>query len=242
MRHPRKILNELQQLLKVRFKNLEFLDNALTHSSFKYELMNQAHVKVEIKREILDNERLEFFGDAILSFIICKKLFEDFPDEDEGTLSKFRSIIVSRKLLFTIAKKLKLHNYLYLGRGEHNIPFREKAKIMADAFEAIIAAIYLDRGVDITERFIRTHFDPYLVLSRLKKLDAMENYKNKLQECCQREFQILPQYKTTARGHEFESTVFIRKKRYGTGIGRSKRNAEKEAARATLKLLRNTKK
>ncbi len=242
MRHPRKILNELQQLLKVRFKNLEFLDNALTHSSFKYELMNQAHVKVEIKREILDNERLEFFGDAILSFIICKKLFEDFPDEDEGTLSKFRSIIVSRKLLFTIAKKLKLHNYLYLGRGEHNIPFREKAKIMADAFEAIIAAIYLDRGIDITERFIRTHFDPYLALSRLKKLDAMENYKNKLQECCQREFQILPQYKTTARGHEFESTVFIKKKRYGTGIGRSKRNAEKEAARATLKLLRNTKK
>jgi ribonuclease-3 len=242
MRHPRATLKKLESLLKVRFKNLELLDHALTHSSFKYELLSQAHVSAEIKKELRDNERLEFFGDAILSFIICKKLFEDYPDEDEGTLSKFRSIVVSRKLLFTIAKKLKLHNYLYLGRGEHNIPFLEKAKIMADAFEAIIAAIYIDRGIEITEKFINTHFDPYLALGRLKKLDAMENYKNKLQECCQREFQMLPQYKTAAHNDEFEATVFIHKKKYGTGLGRSKRNAEKEAARATLKILRERKK
>ncbi|MBN1493072.1 MAG: ribonuclease III [Candidatus Omnitrophica bacterium] len=241
MRHTKKTLKELQRLLKVPFKDLALLDHALTHSSYKYELHNQPQQNDITVKEIKDNERLEFFGDSILSFLICKKLYTSFPDLDEGTLSKYRSLVVSRKQLFTIAKKLKLHKFLYLGRGEHNIPFLEKAKMMADALEAIIAAIYLDRGIDIVEKFIGTHFDPYLVLARLKRLDAMENYKNKLQECCQRDFQVLPQYKTVAHGEEFSSTVHIHKKKYGTGSGRSKRIAEKEAAKETLKILRKKK-
>lgn len=233
-------LKTLEKIIGVSFQNKKKLILALTHSSYKYDMGEPIAHEADIVA--LDNERLEFFGDAILSFIISKKLFSEFPDVNEGTLSKFRSLLVSRKLLFTIAKKMKLHQYLYLGKGEQNIKFRDKAKMMADGLEAIIGAIYCDRGMKMTEEFIARHFNPYINLRKLRQLDSTENYKSKLQEYCQKQFQVIPQYKHEHADDIFTSTAYIKRKAYGTGQGRSKRIAEKEAAKKTLQLFRVQKK
>jgi len=234
-----KALRPLEKSLGTSFRNRRWLIQALTHSSYKNELA--AKQRLDTAKTLADNERLEFFGDAILSFVICKKLFKKFPGVHEGTLSKHRSLVVSRKHLFTVAKNLKLHHYLHLGKAEQNIKLRDKAKMMADTLEAVIAALYLDRGMKATEAFISASFDPYLDIKRLRHLDSTQNHKNKLQEYSQKEFQVLPQYKTVYDGTQFSATVRIKQKRYGSGTGRSKRDAEKAAAQATLKELREKK-
>ena len=229
----------LERRIGISFRNKRHLTQALTHSSYRNEMLAAG---TPAKTAGGDNERLEFFGDAILSFVICKKLYTEFPRCDEGILSKYRSLLVSRKLLFTIAKKIKLHHYLFLGQGEQNIKFLDKTNMMADALEALIAALYIDRGMRTAEKFISTYFDPYLTRTTLGRLDATHNYKNKLQEFAQKRFQTLPVYKTIPHQDRFESTVMIKRKPYGSGLGKSKREAEKNAAKTTLIKLRKEKK
>jgi len=227
-----KSIKSLEKILGYRFKNHKKLIQALTHSSYKNEFIHGLRKGTLLDRS--DNERMEFFGDAILSFAISKKLFQTFPKEDEGVLSKYRSLLVSKKSLFTIAKKIKLHHYIRLGKSENQIKLKEKAKITADSFEAVIAAIYLDGGIGAAEKFITKQFKPYLDIKKLKLTDSKENYKSILQETTQKEHHLLPRYKTILKNDAFTATIYFKNKSIGSAKGKSKREAEKNAAKAAL--------
>ena len=227
------VLRSLEKNLGYKFKSQNKLVQALTHSSYKNEFLHGPNKGTRLDR--MDNERMEFFGDAILSFVISKKLFKQYPNEDEGVLSKYRSLLVSRKSLFMIAKKLKLHHYLRLGKSESQIKLKDKAKMMADSLEAIIAAIYFDGGMKAIETFIEKQFKSYLEVKKLKRTDSSENYKSILQETTQKEHHVLPRYKTQVKNDEFHATVYFRNKAIGSASGRSKREAEKKAAKEALR-------
>jgi len=225
-------LKSLERLLGYKFKSQKKLLLALTHSSHKNEYLHgdQKGTSLDLK----DNERLEFFGDAILTYVISKKLFLLYPNKDEGELSKFRSLLVSRKSLFTLAKKIKIHHYLRLGKSEIKINLQDKTKMLADSFEAIIAAIFLDQGMKPAETFILKHFKPYLDLKKLTRLNSSENYKSILQEYTQKDFHTLPRYQTTGKDEIFTATIYFKNQPLGSAKGKSKREAEKKAAKASL--------
>jgi len=227
------LLAELQKTIGYKFKSHRLLELALTHSSFKNEMKmlspgNACHE---------DNERLEFLGDTVLSFVISKKLFRSFPDFPEGRLSKYRSILVSKGHLFKVAKELRLIHYLNLGKSEKQGRISDKGNILADSLEALIAALYLDGGMKNAERFILDHFGKYITLKRLSLLDR--NYKSMLQEYAQRKYKVLPEYLTVFKKGSFHSTVRTSKSNKAVGTGKSKRDAEQNAAQ---KLLRKFKK
>lgn len=224
-------LHEVQTLIDYSFKNKKLITLALTHSSFKNEQLNDPS-----SNTCDDNERLEFLGDTVLSFVISKELFNTFSDYPEGKLSKFRSILVSKNHLFKVAKELKLLRFLRLGKSEQQGQIKDKGNIMADSLEALIAAIYLDGGLKNAEKFILKNFRKYISNKRLALLDR--NYKSMLQEYAQKEYKVLPQYITLFKGNQFEATVVIAKSKKAKGTGKSKREAEQGAAQMLLRSLK----
>lgn len=228
-------LKKIEALLGYSFKKKKLLYLALTHSSFKNE---HVHLSSQ-KTDTADNERLEFLGDTILSFVISKKLFTDFPAFSEGKLSKFRSILVSKGHLFKVAKELKLIRFLHLGKSERKGRIADKANILADSLEAIIAAVYLDGGMKNAERLINTHFAKYITLKRLSLLDR--NYKSMLQEFAQKNHKLLPEYVTILKKDLFHSTVKLAHYKKALGKGKSKRDAEQNAAQKLYRSLRSKK-
>ncbi|MBU1862432.1 MAG: ribonuclease III [Candidatus Omnitrophica bacterium] len=228
-------LKLLQEQIGYSFKTVSLLELALTHSSFKNEL--KAHFSKS--KALEDNERLEFLGDTILSFIISKKMFTLFKNCAEGTLSKYRSLLVSRKHLFKIAKEMKLVYFLKLGKGEASGTLNEKSNLLANTLEALIAAIYLDGGMKHVEAFILKHFGTYINKKKLSRLD--NNYKSALQEYSQKRYKRLPFYHTLEKKQMFYAIVKILKSKKGAGWGKSKREAEQEAAKNLMKKLKKEK-
>ncbi len=215
----------IEKLLKIKIKDKNLIKVALTHTS------------KEILKPPINFERLEFLGDSIINFIISEKVFKKYKNVNEGVLAKYKAILISKQVLTLFAKKLKINEYLILGKGEEKNKGREKENILCDAFESFIGAIYLDSGIRCVKK----------ILNFLVKDIQIERYydsKTLLQELTQSRFDTLPKYSVLGiKGLEHEKTfivgVFVNDKIVGIGEGKSKKEAEKEAAKAAIKFLNN---
>ncbi|MEO5656994.1 MAG: ribonuclease III [Nitrospiria bacterium] len=217
--------------LGYRFRDPHLLRDALTHKSH----LNEAPDPTR-----RDNERLEFLGDAVLDLIVSELFVHRFPDAPEGDLSKLKSKIVSETALARVAEALDLGEALALGRGEALTGGRQKPSVLGDALEAVIAAIYLDAGLEAARDVILRVFE--IVLNDLSRAEATD-YKTDLQELSQRDFDSLPVYtvlKESGPDHrkQFEIQLTIRGEVYGTGTGHSKKEAEQQAAKIALERIR----
>ncbi len=218
-------MNELEKKLGYSFKNTELLKTALSHSSYVNERKNSGEVC---------NERLEFLGDSVLGMVTATYLYNKFPDMPEGQMTKTRSELVCEPSLFEVAKKLDLGEYLRLGKGEEMGGGRNRPSIMADAVEAIIAAMYLDGGYGEAERFIHEN-----ILSSVDGGVQYHDYKTALQEIVQRKSdQVLKYEMTGATGPDhakvFTFRVLLNGEEIGEGTGRTKKTAEQNAAKKAL--------
>ncbi len=232
-----KELSFLETEISYSFKDSNLLRQALTHRSFVNETK-------EPNRK--DNERFEFLGDAVLDLVMCQNLLDRFPDLPEGDLSKMKAKIVSEETLAAIAREINLGAYLFLGKGEIQTFGNEKPSLLSDALEALIAAIYLDggfnQGLSAVRPVILKLFDVYL--KALRQGEVNFDYKTALQEFSQKVFGKLPCYEVIQESgpdHKkcFEIKVSFNEKSYGTGIGKSKKSAEQEAAQKTLTMLQS---
>jgi ribonuclease-3 len=229
--YPVPDIAELQKILGVSFNKPSLLEQALVHSSYINE--NPAFAYGH-------NERLEFFGDAVLDFIVADKLYRDFPDLSEGEMTKLRAAVVRRDTLAHVARSIGLGDFLYMGKGEESSGGRNKAPNLAGALEAVIAAVYLDRGIAIAGEMVAR-----LLAEEWKKLTSRGagiDYKSRLQELVQSRFQVTPAYRLvseTGPDHDkrFVVEVIVSSKVTGVGAGKSKKSAETEAARLALESL-----
>ena len=213
---------------RLRFKNKRLLEAALSHPSYRNE--NPKKGKLE------DFDRLEFFGDTILNFVICQKLYKLFPEADEGMLSRLRSILVSRKVLGRISRDIRLIGSLQVGRSLKAQKDFLKAKVSADALESVIAALYFDQGLERTQRFILKHFKPYLDAKKLFRLDP--NPKSMLQELVQKHWKKLPTYHSKPSKEGFKTVVSINRKLKYSASAKNRRESEEKAARLLIRGIR----
>ena len=221
-------LHELEGKLGYTFSDLHLLDTALTHSSYANE-QGPGHKY---------NERLEFLGDSVLGFITADKFFHAFRDIPEGRLTKLRASTVCEESLFEFAKQIDLGDYLLLGKGEDKNGGRERASIVSDAFEAVIAAIYLDGSIDPAREFVLR----FVMTAVEEKTITFKDYKTKLQEIIQKNPEEQLQYVLAGESgpdhnKRFEVEVHLNSNVIGRGIGRTKKQAEQEAAREALALM-----
>lgn len=222
-------LQNLERRLGYEFKNKKLLIEALTHKSFK---------------QSYDNERLEFLGDAVLDLIVGEYLFKKFAKSDEGKLSKIRASLVNEDGFDKLARSLDLGAFIYLSNAEENNGGRDKPSLLANAFEAVMGAIYLEAGLEIV-RAIAVD----LIEKNHKEisLDSLfRDFKTTLQELTQARFGITPEYKVvSSRGpdhkKEFELAVIIEEKEYARAIGKSKKIAQQEAAKLAIEMLKSGK-
>lgn len=219
-------LRHLQKKLNYRFRNLSLLDQALTHSSFSHE------------RNLLgrDYERIEFLGDSILGMVISEYLFRQFPFFSEGQLTKLKSQIVSTATLATLGRFLNLENFLQMGKGE-NEDGRTHPLFLAGSLEAILGAVYLDGGLKAVARLILSHFETEI--QRIEKGEGRRDYKSLLQELTLKRFKSTPHYQVVSEAgsqhqKQFDITVTIEGKLYGSGTGRNKKSAEQQAAKEAI--------
>jgi ribonuclease III len=222
----------LGRVLGVRFHDVSLLETALTHRSFAFE--NGLPV---------NNERLEFLGDAVLGIVVTDMAFREFPDKPEGELAKLRAAIVNMDALADVARDLGVGRFVLLGKGEETSGGRNKSSILADALEAVLGAIYLDHGLDAATDLIVRVFRPRMIEYEGGK--GPRDYKTILQELASSEMHALPDYRISERGpdheKEFTATVHLAGERWGSGIGRSKKEAEQQAAHeAYLRLTERT--
>ncbi len=221
--------NALEERLEYRFRQPDLLERALTHRSLANEDATGA---------ILDNESLEFLGDAVLGFTIADTLFRRFPEYDEGQKSKVKSLLVSTPTLAKLARQLGLGDFLILGRGEEKTGGRRKQALLADGYEALIAAVYVDGGIDAARGFILRQFEPLIDEVRQPGFGGRD-YKSSLQEYLQAHDYPLPEYHVASESgpdHRklFQVEVRVRGEVVAQATGRSKKEAEQEAARLAL--------
>jgi len=220
--------SKVAKKLKIRFKKPALLEAAVSHPSYRNE-------KGPLKLE--DFDRLEFFGDSVINYVICLTLYKLFPDADEGELSKLRSILVSRKVLFRLTKSTGLLQFLKFGRSLTGQPEREKIKVYADAFEAFVGALFFDQGLKKTQAFISKVFAPFMNPQKLYRLDP--NPKSTLQEVVLRRWKILPAYQfEILKGAKFKTTVVASGRLKASAIGRSKQESEEKAAGILVRKVR----
>lgn len=225
-------LKKLQENLDYYFMDPDLLDNALIHRSFINE--NPALC-------LRDNERLEFLGDTVIGLCTSDILMKQYPDYTEGQLSKMRASIVNEHSLADLAGKHAIGDFLLLGKGEENSGGRMKTSILSNAFEAVIAAIYLDSGFEEACEFIKRVFAPLIVEETGTSI--YRDYKTALQEICQDRFKDTPKYTLTAESgpdHNkvFEISLSVAGIVTTTGTGKSKKEAEQQAAKKALEALR----
>ncbi|MFH1728628.1 MAG: ribonuclease III [Pseudomonadota bacterium] len=222
----------LENELKYDFEDMSLLKKALTHKSYKNEKKNT---------EFQDNQRLEFLGDSVLSLAISEHLFKNYMDKNEGWLSKVRSLFVKEDTLFKISEKIRVGDYILLGKGEEATGGRKKPSVLADALEAIIGAIYLDsslkKAISIVHKLFSDVFD--VVGKEGFHPDIMTDYKTVLQEVVQKFVKEAPKYQLLEEigpdhAKVFKSEVLIEEKRYGVGEGKSKKESEQSAAQEAL--------
>ena len=225
-------LSELQQKLRYEFKNLYFLAESLRHSSF---------VNENLDLDIQDNERLEFLGDAVLNLVVGHMLMVRYPDLKEGDMSKMRANLVNESQLASIAQEMNLGSYLQLGKGEIQTKGWEKPSILANTFEAVIAAIYLDGGFDAAFKIIDVHFS--ILLESVDMSTVNHDFKSQVQEIIQMRQQKMPVYTVVHEsGPDHEKTFQVRLnvgEIQTEGEGKSKKAAEQNAAKKCLKLLKS---
>ncbi|HET6419582.1 MAG TPA: ribonuclease III [Geobacteraceae bacterium] len=219
---------ELENVLGYRFANRGYLLEALTHKSFVHESGEKGD---------RDNQRLEFFGDAVIGFFVSAMLLERYPDVREGRLSKIRASLVNEKTLAHLAGGIMLGRYLRLGKGEEKTGGREKDSVLADAYEALIAAVYLDGGADAVGRLVESHFGPLMMQSA--DILGGRDYKTQLQEAVQEMCGKPPVYSLESESGPPHDRVFSVRvstggKPLGEGTGKSKKEAEQAAAREAL--------
>ena len=230
------LLDSLQNALAYRFKNNLLLEEALTHKS---------HVNEQKTAAGQHNERLEFLGDAVLSLIISEQLAALLPQSSEGALSKLKARLVSETVLAAVARRLTLGLCLRLGRGEELSRGREKDSLLADALEAVIAAVYLDGGVDMARHVVTNLFaEEFSQVATQQHRPGADDYKTQVQEWCQQRFDSLPSYavvRESGPDHDklFEVEVSVNGEVVGRGTGRSKKEAEQSAARQALQQSRS---
>jgi len=224
----RKKIAVLEKKLDYTFLDEKLIIEALTHKSYK---------------QPYDNERLEFLGDAVLDLVVGEYLYKKFKNSDEGNLSKIRASLVNEAGFDKLARVLDLGSYIFLSNAEENNGGREKPSLLANAFEAVMGAIYLESGLQTVERIaiklIEENYDDISLDSLFK------DYKTTLQELTQARFGITPQYDVVAsRGpdhlKEFEVAVLIEGVEYARAIGKSKKIAQQEAAKEAVKLLKKS--
>lgn len=240
-------LSKLERTLGHRFRDRDLLAKALTHRSHAHETAMESPQLAGIH-----NEQMEFLGDAVLGFVASETLFQQFPEYSEGQLSKLRAFLVSAQHLQAVARKLKLGEYLRLGRGEEKSGGRDKAALLVDATEAVLAALYLDGGLDAARPFIQKK----ILASELKRLQAhpedvlVTDFKSALQETLQGEGLPQPRYAVVREHGPDHAKTFTIELRIKPPDGRSeqvtrasagsKKQAEQKAARSALEKLRRT--
>lgn len=234
----RTLLDEAQRAIGYSFRNPDLLCEALTHTSYVNEFKEQG---------ARDNERLEFLGDAVLALLISEQVAAACPDLAEGALSKLRSRLVSESILARVARRIELGRLIRLGRGEERTQGRDKDSILANTLEAVLAAVYLDGGLDAAHQFSRRVFAPELaeVAGREAGGGLSGDYKTQLQEWCQQRYGELPQYVTAKESgpdhrKTFEVQTVVQGRVWGRGVGRSKKEAEQAAAQEALEHVKRT--
>ncbi|MBE6851109.1 MAG: ribonuclease III [Ruminococcus sp.] len=223
------VFTEFEEILGITFQNKDLLYEALSHSSY-------ANEKRKMRRS---NERLEFLGDSVLSIVVSQYLFENYPDLPEGELTKIRAALVCEKSLHRFAQQISLGDFLMLGKGEANTGGRQRPSILADAFEAVIAAIYLDAGLEAA----RTHILRFIPKNLPENRSVLfGDYKTALQEVIQRNPEEKVEYiliNETGPDHSktFTVEVCLNSNVIGRGTGKSKKDAEQMAAKEALELM-----
>src|SRR5216684_193172 len=242
---PGRAQGELEASLEHRFENPKLLERALTHSSFLQQLKPRSPSEADAApREAGDNERLEFLGDAVLGLLATEYLIRRFPDWNEGTLSKSRSRLVNEGSLQEVARRLSLGDYLRLGRGEEKTGGREKPALLADAVEAVVAAIYLDAGLAAAREMLRASLFEYALEERGDRLFEADR-KSALQEFLQSRGNPPAEYRLAGESgpdHQktFQVEVWVNGSRMAAGEGGTKKEAEQRAASAALERLEQT--
>ncbi|MFC1666673.1 ribonuclease III [Candidatus Omnitrophota bacterium] len=224
-------LKRLEKLIGYRFRNKLLLNQALTHKSYA----NERH---RIKSS--DNERLEFLGDAVLGLVISHMLYDDYPGQDEGVLTRYKSQLVSGATLGRIAKQFQIGEFILLGKGEELSGGRKHTSNILCALEALIGALYLDGNLKVSFRFISKVFKPEIQL--VKEGKGAKDYKSVLQQVVLKRFKTVPSYKIISEigpDHKkhFIVEALISGKRHGIGSGSNKKAAEQASARETLSLI-----
>lgn len=222
------MLDNAQKKIGYRFNRPELLERALSHSSYA----NENHRR--------SNERLEFLGDSVLSIIISKRLFSDMPDDNEGILSKSRSNLVCEHMLAKVSEKIELGSLILLGKGEEMTGGRKRASIVSDAFEAVLAAIYLDSDLETAQKWLFSVMEDEIEAAVRGKREITD-YKTALQEIVQKSGKSSVTYRLlseTGEDHNKHFTVcaVIDGNNMETGEGSSKKDAEQHAAKKTIEL------
>lgn len=224
-------VEKLQKKISYQFKDESLLLQALTHSSYAY----------ECTQNISNNEVLEFLGDSVLGFIIADYLYQNYPQLNEGEMSKLKSTAASTGTLFIFAQKIRLNKYLRLGKGEIKSGGRSKKTILAGAFEALIAALYLDGGILTVKRFLLEYLDIFFDKVDMNQF-FINNFKSALQEHLQKENYPAPVYQTvTTKGPDHKKRFIVkvtsRDRILAKARGISKKEAEQKAAQKAMKNL-----
>ena len=220
------MIKDLETAIGYRFRNISLLQNALTHSSYANERWHNS---------LLSNERLEFLGDSVLGMLVAEYLFKTFPDRPEGELTRMRADMVCEHTLAAVANKIGLGNHLMLGHGEEQGGGRNRESILADAMESVIAACFLDGGLDAASKIVRQFILVDVPVTRMHNAD----YKTTLQELVQqKKHQVLSYALVGESGpdhdKQFSVEVSLNGNVVGEGIGSSKKRAEQMAARAAI--------
>lgn len=223
-------LKKLQKKISYSFKKLSLLNQAFTHKSYANENLEQ---------ECKDNERFEFLGDAVIDLIIGHLLMDAFPHHHEGDLTKLRSAIVNEKRFADLARELNLGEFLLLSKGENATGGRNKNSILADTYEALIAAIYLDGGFKRVFKVVKQHFQEILSSANQGGSLFFRDFKSELQEYTQSVFKTTPRYALVRKSgpdhnRTFEVNIIIKNKVWGKGVGKSKKDASQKAAENAL--------
>ncbi len=223
-------VKKVEERIKYTFKNKDLLKKALTHRS-------------SVRDKTKSNERLEFLGDAVLELVVTEFLINNYKTIDEGKLSKIRAASVNTKALASIAKKLELFNYIIVGKSERKEGIIYNESILEDTFEAIVGAIYLDGGLEKARKFIEYYLAD--TIKTIVEKGIIFDYKTYLQELTQRVFGSLPVYEIVKEeGQEHNKTfycdVYVNDIKYGFGVGKSKKEAEKNAAKEAVEKLENS--
>lgn len=224
-------LNELEKLINYSFNNKELLVNSMSHSSYVNE------IRVEGRE---DNQRLEFLGDAVLELVVTDYIYSSHPDYDEGRMTKLRAAMVCENALFNCANRFRLGDFILLGKGEKNTGGNKRPSVVSDAFESLIAAIYLDSGFEAAKEFIYKH-----LIGHFSDIDDMGEYKTVLQEYIQSKHAGSLSYRLideSGPDHErvFVYSVMLNNEILATGTGKNKKKAQQQAAKKALEKFRLT--